>query len=79
MASRTAVAATAETTGRRSAAVRTADQNRFSPVSRRNRRRSGIRPFSTRSPSFDRSAGSTVSEPSIAMPTTIIVPMPKPR
>ena len=36
-------------------------------------------PFSTRSPSFDSSAGSTVSEPSMAMPTTIMVAMPKPR
>ena len=33
-----------------------------------------MRPFSTLSPSTDRIAGSTVSEPSIATATTIIVP-----
>ena len=36
----------------------------------------GTRPFSTRSPSFDSVAGSTVIEPSTATATTIIVPMP---
>jgi hypothetical protein len=59
--------------------VRILFQNRFSPLSRRSRCRNGIFPFSTRSPSFDSSAGSTVSEPSIAMPTTIMVAIPKPR
>ena len=44
---------------------------------RRRRPTNGIRPFSTRSPSFDRIAGSTVSEPSIATATTIIVPTEK--
>ena len=34
----------------------------------------GTRPFSTLSPSFESTAGSTVSEPSTAMPTTRIVP-----
>ena len=38
-----------------------------------------MRPFSTRSPSFESSAGSTVSEPSIATPTTIIVAIPNER
>ena len=40
---------------------------------RRSRPSSGIRPFSTRSPSFDSTAGSTVSDPTIATATTIIV------
>ena len=34
-----------------------------------------MRPFSTRSPSFDSTAGSTVSDPSTATPTTMIVPI----
>ena len=33
-----------------------------------------MRPFSTRSPSFDSTAGSTVSDPSTATATTMIVP-----
>ncbi len=36
-----------------------------------------MRPFSTRSPSVDRIAGSTVSEPSMATATTSMVPMAK--
>ena len=36
-----------------------------------------MRPFSTRSPSFESTAGSTVSEPSMATATTIIVPTEK--
>ena len=39
------------------------------------RQRSGTRTFSTRSPSQDSIAGSTVSEPIIATATTIIVPI----
>ena len=35
-----------------------------------------MRPFSTRSPSHDSVAGSTVSEPATAIATTRIVPMP---
>ena len=35
-----------------------------------------MRPFSTRSPSHDSVAGSTVSEPAIAIATTMIVPIP---
>ena len=42
-------------------------------VSPRSRPRNGMRPFSTRSPSFESSAGSTVSEPSMATATTSIV------
>ena len=34
-----------------------------------------MRPFSTRSPSFESTAGRTVSEPIIATATTIIVPI----
>ena len=34
----------------------------------------GIRPFSTLSPSFESTAGSTVSEANIATATTVIVP-----
>ena len=68
-----AAARMAATAGRRSTGVRMADQTRLSPDWRRSRPSSGIRPFSTRSPSFDRTAGSTVSEPTIATATTIIV------
>ena len=35
----------------------------------------GTRPFSTRSPSLDSSAGSTVTEPTMATATTRIVPI----
>ena len=35
----------------------------------------GMRPLSTRSPSFESRAGRTVSEPIIATPTTRIVPV----
>ena len=66
-------ASAAATPGRRSTGVRTADQIRFSPAWRRSRPSSGTRPFSTRSPSFDSTAGRTVSDPIIATATTIIV------
>ena len=36
---------------------------------------SGMRPLSTRSPSIDSSAGSTVSEPGTAMPTPVMAPI----
>ena len=42
---------------------------------RRSGRRNGTRPLFTRSPSFDRIAGSTVSEPTTAIATTRIVPV----
>ena len=72
----TAAEATAEITGWRRTGFRIAPQKRLpSPLSRRSRCRNGIRPFSTRSPSFESIAGSTVSEPIMAMPTTIIVPI----
>ena len=56
--------------------MRIAPQKRLpSPVSRRSRWRNGIFPFSTLSPSRESTAGSTVSEPIMATPTTIIVPI----
>ncbi len=56
--------------------MRTVDQIRLSPLERRSRPTNGMRPFSTRSPSFESSAGNTVSDPSIATPTTSIVATP---
>ena len=76
IATSTAADAIADRSGCSSAGVRIADQKRFSPLARRKRVRNGMRPFSIRSPSLPSSAGSTVSEPIIAMPTTIIVAMP---
>ena len=64
-----------ETSGRRRTRSRMAPHTRDSPSLRRRRCTNGMRPFSTRSPSFDSSAGSTVSEPIIAIATTIIVPI----
>ena len=48
---------------------------RGSPSVRLTRQMSGTRTFSTRSPSQESMAGSTVSEPIIATATTIIVPI----
>ena len=48
---------------------------RDSPLRWRMRPMIGTRPFSTLSPSLERTAGSTVSDPSTAMPTTRIVPI----
>ena len=70
---RIAADAAAAHTGCASTGRSTAFQTRGSPP-RRSRPRNGMRPFSTLSPSTDRSAGSTVSEPSIATATTSIVP-----
>ena len=53
-----------------------APQIRPSPSSRRSRWTNGTRPRSTLSPSLDSTAGSTVSEPSIATATTVIVATP---
>ena len=50
---------------------------RLSPASRRLRCTNGTRPLSTWSPSLESTAGSTVSEPSIATATTIIAPTEK--
>ena len=66
-------ASTAVIRGLRSAGVSTLLQKRFCPSLRRSLPRNGILPFSTLSPSLDSSAGSTVSEPIIATPTTTIV------
>ena len=67
-------ASTIDSHGRRVTRSMTAVQKRDSPAGRRRRPKYGIRPFSTRSPSQERIAGSTVSEANIAIPTTIIVP-----
>ena len=71
-----AVDATVAITGWRRTGLRIAPQKRLpSPLSFRSRCRNGILPFSTLSPSRERIAGSTVSEPIIATATTIIVPI----
>ena len=67
-------AAITESTGRLRTRSRTADHTRGSPV-RFSGLRNGTRPLLTRSPSLDRIAGSTVSEPTTAMATTRIVPV----
>ena len=74
-ATSTAAAPIAETSGRRSTRSRTQPQTRGSPSWRLRRQTSGTRTLSTRSPSHDSMAGSTVSEPIIATATTIIVPI----
>src|SRR5206468_4069276 len=79
IATSTVAAAVAAIAGWRRAGVRIDFHNRFSPLERRSRPRKGILPRSTLSPSLESSAGSTVKEPSIAMPTTMIVAIPKPR
>lgn len=83
MASSTPAATRTETRGLASTPRRTAVQNRLSPPVRAARRsmalrRNGIRPFSTRSPSSDSSAGSTVTEPTMATATTISEARPIP-
>ena len=67
-------AAIAETSGRLSTRSSTHDHTRGSPV-RLSGLRNGTRPLLTRSPSFDSTAGSTVSEPITAIATTRIVPV----
>jgi hypothetical protein len=57
-------ARTADRTGRRRTRSTIAPQIRPSPSSRRSRPRSGTRNRSTLSPSFERTAGRTVNEPS---------------
>ena len=73
-ATSTATPATRATTGRRSTWPSTKPQTRESRSSRFSRRSSGRRLRCTRSPSFASTAGSTVSEPSTATPTTRIEP-----
>lgn len=68
-------ASTAAASGKRSTGVRTAFQIRL-PLFRSfafSLCRNGTRPLSTRSPSIDSRAGSTVSEPSTAVITTTMV------
>ena len=72
----TAPAASIATSGRRSTRSRTQAHARGSPV-RRSGLRNGTRPLFTLSPSFERIAGSTVSEPITAIATTRIVPVAK--
>ena len=75
-ATRMPPATTSETTGRRSTRSRIQPQTRDSPWLRwRMRPMIGTRPFSTLSPSLESTAGSTVSDPRTAMPTTRIVPI----
>jgi hypothetical protein len=70
----TPAASAADTPGRRITTDSTAFQNR--PLDSR-RYSPGTLPTSTRSPSLDSSAGSTVSEPSTATATTRMVAMAK--
>ena len=78
-ASRATVAVTPQIAGwattRRTSAAHSRDGR--APVTGRGRPRprNGIRPRSARGPSQDSSAGSTVSEPATAMPTTAMVPI----
>ena len=78
-ATRTAAEPIAVTSGWRRAGFSTMAQTRFSPRSRRSRPMNGIRPRLTLSPSRESSAGRTVSEPSIATATTIMVAIPNER
>ena len=73
-AASTATPPTSATTGRRSTWPSTKPQMRESRSSRFSRRRIGRRLLWTRSPSLASTAGSTVSEPSTATPTTTIEP-----
>ena len=73
---KTAVPSTREMTGCLSTRSTMADQKPASPPSPLPMRcLNGTRPHSTRSPSFDSTAGSTVNEPSTAIATTMIVPV----
>jgi hypothetical protein len=72
----TAADAIADSHGRRSTLPRTHAHARLSPVELRRPCSSGTRPFSTRSPSQARIAGTTVIEPIIATATTMIAPTP---
>ena len=72
-ATRTPPAATSETTGCRMTPSTTRAQAERPPRRPTIRCRNGIRPFSTRSPSAERTAGRTVIEANSATPTTVIV------
>ena len=68
-------ATSAESSGRASTRSSTRDHRPVLETLVLMRPTKGTRPFSTRSPSFDSSAGSTVSEPITATATTMIVPV----
>ena len=63
--------------GRRNTSPTIAGHNLDSPSRPAGRWTNGRRPRSTRSPNFESTAGSTVSEPTIAIATTSTVPTPK--
>ena len=69
------VARLADSSGRRSTRSTMRDQMPMRATRLRSRPRPGIRPFSMRSPSIESTAGSTVSEPSMATATTTMVPV----
>ena len=75
-ATSTPPARTADRRGRRRTRSTIEPQIRPSPSSRRSRLTNGTRSRSTLSPSLESSAGMTVSEPSIAVATTVIVARP---
>ncbi len=77
-ATRSPPARTSESTGRRSTRSRTKPQKRDSPAACFFLPTSGIRPRSTRSPSFASIAGRTVTDPMTAERTTSIVPIAMP-
>jgi hypothetical protein len=77
-ASRAIAATLPHTAGRRTTHRARAPQARDGRAAVRRRPRNGILPFSAPRPSQDSSAGSTVSEPSTATPTTAIVPSAMP-
>jgi hypothetical protein len=78
-ASSTPPASTVARSGCFKVGLRIALHSRLPPASFRKRCTKGIRPLSTRGPSFESRAGRTVKEPSIAIPTTIIVAIPNDR
>ena len=76
-ATRSPPASTIDRPGRRMTRPVSAVQKRDCPAGRRRRPSTGTRPFSTRSPSQDSIAGSTVSEANMAIATTRIAPSAK--
>ena len=77
-ASRATAAAVPQIAGWATTRRTSAAHSRDGRAAARLRPRNGIRPRSARGPSQDSSAGSTVSEPATAMPTTAIVPSAMP-
>ena len=72
------MAAPPHTSGRRTTHRTTTAHTRDGRAAVRLRPRNGMRPRSARGPSQESKAGSTVSEPSTATPTTAIVPSAMP-